>query len=357
MAETVLVSGGTGYVAGWCIVELLRRGYEVRTTVRSLSKESAVRAAIGAAVEPGDRLKFFAADLTSDPGWDTAVSGCDYVLHVASPLGGRGKREADELVSTARDGTLRVMRAATRAMVKRIVLTSSCAAASPPLASGESLNDETVWTDADDRSLSAYRKSKTLAERAAWGFMADYGSNYGGPTTLTSVLPGAVFGPVLTTANLGSVQVIERLMKGRAPGNPRLGFCVVDVRDLAELHLRAMVSPRAAGQRFIAAGEFMWMSEVSATLRANLGSSASKVPERGLPDFLLRLMSRLHPALKEITPSLGRRHRYTSEKAQRMLDWQPRPAAETVVDCAASLIAQGVCRGRAGGEPAARARS
>jgi nucleoside-diphosphate-sugar epimerase len=203
-----------------------------------------------------------------------------------------------------------------------------------------------VWTDADDRSLSAYRKSKTLAERAAWEFMADYR----GPTTLTSVMPGAVFGPVLTTGNLGSVQVIERLVEGRVPGNPRLGFCVVDVRDLADVHLRAMISPQAAGQRFIAAGEFMWMSDVSAALRAKLGKSAGKVPKRRLPDFVLRLMSRLDPALEEITPSLGRRHRYTSEKAQRMLAWQPRPAAATVVDCAASLIE----RRR---KPQARARS
>ena len=336
MAETVLVTGGTGYVAGWCIVELLRRGFEVRTTVRSLSKEPAVRAAISAAIDPGQRLQFRAADLTSDVGWKAAAAGCDYVLHVASPLGGRSPIDPEALVTTARDGTLRVMRAAADARVKRVVVTSSCAAASPPLASGESLNDETVWTNPDDETLSGYRKSKTLAERAAWRFMADYR----GPTTLTTILPGAVFGPVLTAENLGSVQVIGRLLQGRVPGNPRLGFCVVDVRDLADLHIRAMISPHAGGQRFIAAGEFTWMSDVSTILRARLGAAAAQVPKRALPDCVLRLMSRFDPALKEVTPSLGRKHRHTSAKAHRMLDWQPRPAADTVVDCASSLIAQ-----------------
>jgi dihydroflavonol-4-reductase len=344
MTETVLVTGGTGFVGGWCIVELLKRGYAVRTTVRNLSKERAARAAIAAGIDPNDRLTldrltFLGADLTSDTGWDDAVAGCDYVLHVASPLGGDSPKDADTLIlPAARDGTLRVLRAATNAKVRRIVLTSSCAAASPPLAGPDSVNDEAVWTDTADPTLNAYRKSKVLAEQAAWEFMR----HYDGPATLTTILPGAVFGPVLSRENPGSVQIIGRLLQGRVPGNPRLGFDIVDVRDLADVHLRAMTTPQAAGQRFIATGEFMWMAEVSQALRAELGASASKVPTRALPSFVLRLMARFDAGVRAVTPGLGRRHRHISEKAQRLLAWRPRPATETVVDCARSLIAQGV---------------
>lgn len=334
MTETVLVTGGTGFVASWCIVELLQRGFAVRTTIRSLSKEQAVRAAISTAIDPGDRLTFFAADLTSDVGWDAAVAGCDYVLHVASPLGWDNPKDPDALIVPARDGALRVLRAATQAAVKRVVLTSACAAASPPLASADSMNDETLWTDPENGQLNAYQKSKTLAERAAWQFMRDYH----GPTTLTTILPGAVFGPVLSAENLGSVQVIGRLLQGRLPGNPRLGFEVVDVRDLADVHIRAMTEAQAAGQRFIAAGSFLWMTDISKTLHSKLGRAARKVPTRTLPDFVLRLLSAFDPLLREVTPRLGRKHLHTSEKAQRLLGWQQRPAAVTVVDCAESLM-------------------
>lgn len=335
MAETVLVTGGTGFVAGWCIVELLQRGFAVRTTVRSLAREQAIRAALSAVVDPGDRLTCFVADLTSDAGWDTAVAGCDYVLHVASPLGWDNSQGPNSLLIPARDGALRVLRAATQAEVKRVVLTSACAAATPPLSSADSINDETLWTDPENRQLNAYQRSKTLAERAAWQFMQDYR----GPTTLTTILPGAVFGPVLSAENLGSVQVIGRLLQGRLPGNPRIGFEVVDVRDLADVHIRAMTGAQAAGQRFIAAGPFLWMADISKTLREKLGASARKVPARTLPDFVLRLFSIFDPTLREVTPRLGRKHLHTSEKAQRLLGWQQRPVAVTLVDCAESLMA------------------
>lgn len=323
MAETVLVTGGSGFVAGWCIVELLRRGYAVRTTVRSLSKESAVRAAIASAADAGDE------------GWDAAVAGCDYVLHVASPLGfhGDASRDRNALIAPARDGTLRVLRAATKAGVKRVVMTSAAAAARPPQGS-DSLSDETVWADPQDRQFDAYRLSKIFAERAAWDFMV--GS--AGPTTLTTLLPGAVFGPVLAKSNLGSVQIIQRLLEGRPAGIPRFGFWVVDARDLADLHIRAMTSPEAAGQRFIAAGDFMWMRDIAQTLRSRLGERASKVPTRGLPDFIVRGLSLFIPSLRSLTPSLGRRNSLTSEKARRVLGFSPRPATTTVVDCAESLV-------------------
>ncbi|MEV0552401.1 NAD-dependent epimerase/dehydratase family protein [Streptomyces sp. NPDC050597] len=334
MTETVLVTGGTGYVAGWVVVGLLERGYEVRTTVRSPGREKAVRDAVATVTAPGDRLSFAVADLTADEGWDAAMAGVDHVLHVASPLGDENTRDAAALVVPARDGTLRVLRAATAAGVKRVVMTSAANAASPSSYTEEGVTDETLWTDPDDPTLIPYRRSKTVAEKAAWDFITDHG----GPTTLTTILPGAVFGPILTTRNLGSVRIIQRMVAGKMPGTPRIGLEIVDVRDLADIHIRAMTSPEAAGQRFLATGEFTWMREVAQALRAGLGPAGAKVPTRQLPDFMVRFASLFDRQLRTITVSLGRRNRHSTGKAKRVLGWQPRPAAETVVDCARSLI-------------------
>lgn len=335
MAATVLVTGGTGYVAGWCIVALLEQGYDVRTTVRSLAKTQAVRAAVGSVVDPGDRLSFAVADLTDDAGWDEAVRGVEYVLHVASPLGDETSRNADALIIPAREGALRVLRAATAGEVKRVVMTSAANAASPSSYIAEGITDETLWT-VDDPSLPAYRRSKTLAEKAAWDFKA----GYDGPTELTTILPGAVFGPILTDGNLGSVRIIARMIQGDLPGAPRIGLEVVDVRDLADLHLRAMTAPEAGGERFLGTGEFVWMREIAQTLHDGLGDAGKKVSTRQIPDFLVRLTSLWDRSLRSITISLGRRNRHTTEKARHILGWSPRPASETVLACANSLIAR-----------------
>jgi len=336
MAQTVLVTGGTGFVGGWCIVELLRRGYVVRTTVRSLAKEAAVRAAVASAAVATEALTVFAADLTKDDGWGAAVTGCDYVLHVASPLGAGGAGDGESLAIPARDGTLRVLAAATKADVKRVVMTSAATTATPPLAHAiSSMSDETVWFDPAEPDVDAYRQSKRLAERAAWDFM----KRHAGRMTLTTILPGAVLGPVLTYDGAGSVELIGRLLQGRVPANPRLGFEVVDVRDLADLHILAMVSEQAGGERFLGVGDFMWMSDISQTLRTALGEAARKVPTRTLPDFVLRLMALFDRSLRSMTPRLGRAHRHSSAKAERVLGWCRRPAATTLVDCAQSLIA------------------
>ena len=335
MADTVLVTGGTGFVAGWCIVELLQRGYSVRTTVRSQAKEAVVRVAVASAADAPDRLTFFVADLTKDDGWDTAMAGCHYVLHVASPLGGKASRDPNALIAPAREGTLRVLRAAVKAGVKRVVMTSAAATARPPLSS-DRISDETIWADPADPQFDAYRVSKILAERAAWDFMK---SNTGS-TELSTILPGAVFGPILTTENLGSVQIIKGLLQGRPAAVPRLGFWVVDVRDLADLHIRAMTTSEAAGQRFIAAGDFMWMQDTARALRSKLGNRAAKVPTHRLPNFIVRLLLPFMPHLKALAPLLGRKFPLTSEKARRMLGFSPRPAATTIVDCAESLLSR-----------------
>lgn len=331
MTETVLVTGGTGFVGGWCIVGLLRRGYAVRTTVRSLAKADHVREAVASQTDSAERLTFAVADLLQDDGWDAAVAGCDYVLHVASPMGGGAP---EQMIAAARDGALRVLRASVGAGVRRVVLTSSTAACAPRLDGPDSLNDETAWTDPEEPGLSGYRRSKARAERAAWDFM----EKAGGTTTLATILPTAVFGPVLPMETTGSVQVIGRMLDGRVPGNPRRGFNVVDVRDLAAAHILAMTAPEAAGQRFIASSDFMWMAEIAKTLKANLGPRATKVSVRVLPNVAVRLLARTNPAMREIAVGLGRKHCYSSEKARRVLGWTARPAATTVVDCAESLL-------------------
>ncbi|MGH9886330.1 MAG: SDR family oxidoreductase [bacterium] len=334
MAETVLVTGGTGFVAGWCIAKLLQQGYAVRTTVRKPAKEASVRAAVASDEDSRDRLSFFTADLNRDDGWDAALAGCNYVLHVASPLGGTPPEDPNALIAPARDGALRVLRAATQAGVARVVMTSSTAACTPAPTREERVGNETIWTDPTLPNVTAYRQSKVLAERAAWDYMAAKA----GATTFTTVLPTAVFGPLLTMEGLGSVQVILRILQGRPPGIPRLGFSIVDVRDLADLHILAMTAPEAAGERFIGAGDYMWMAEIASTLRAQLGERAAKVPTRGIPDFVFRTLARFVPPLRNLTPGLGRRQSFTSAKAQSVLGFSPRPATTTVVDCAESLL-------------------
>jgi len=338
MPETVLVTGGSGYVAGWCIVELLQRGYRVRTTVRSHGKEQAVSEAVATQADAGGRLEFAVADLTADGGWDAAVKGVDHVLHVASPLSGAVADNPDAMIAPARDGALRVLRAAAAAGVRRVVMTSAANTASPSSYAEEGVTDETLWTDPDDPTLIPYRRSKTLAERAAWDFMA----TYDGPTELTTILPGAVFGPILAASTIGSVRIVQRMLSGAMRGVPHIGLEIVDVRDLADIHIRAMTSPQAAGERFLATGEFTWMLDMTRALREELGPDADRVSTRQIPDLAVRLAARFRdPSLRDITPALGRRNRHSTAKAHRILGWQPRPARETVIDCGCSLLAHG----------------
>ncbi len=335
MAETVLVTGGSGYIGSWCVIELLRRGYLVRATVRNLRSEAPVRAVIDALGHAHNALSFHAANLTSDEGWDEAVAGCDYVLHVASPLVVAEPKDPNTIIGPARDGALRVIGAGIKAGVKRVVMTSSVAATGLGYDTRDGLADETNWSDGDDVRLGAYARSKTIAERAAW----DLVGSSGGTTTLATVNPTLVLGPVLSRDFSESIQVVERLMSGRIPGIPRLGFNIVDVRDVADLHIRAMTSDQAAGQRFIAAGHWAWMGEMAEMLRANLGADAAKVPTRKAPDFLLRLVGLFDRDVGSVSGSLGRKRDFDSAKAQAVLGWRPRPAQDTVLDCARSLVA------------------
>lgn len=334
-AGTVLVSGGSGFIGSWCVITLLERGYTVRTTVRDLRREAEVRAMVASKVDPGNRLSVHAADLASDEGWDAAAEGAEYVLHVASPLGVPPPKDPDDLIIPARDGAVRVVRTAIKAGAKRVVMTSSVGACSLGSRGLDNEGDETVWTDPDDPRADAYVRSKTLAERAAWDLIA----SEGGATSLAVVNPALVIGPVLGRDFSDSVQVVQRLLSGKVPGLPRLGFNIVDVRDVADLHLRAMTHPAAKGERFIASsGDLMSMLAVAGVLRERLGERARKVPTRELPNWLVRCAARFDRKLRPLVPLLDSTRRATSDKARRVLGWTPRAPEDAIVATAESLI-------------------
>ncbi len=331
--STVLVTGGSGYLGGWCLVEVLSRGHRARTTVRNPSREPEVRSMLASEVGVGDRLSVFEADLLSDEGWAQAVEGCDYVLHVASPFPPSQPKDPDELIVPAREGTLRVLRAALDAGVKRVVITSSIAAVRNAGQPAHQPLTEEDWTDPENPNLTPYAQSKTIAEQAAWALVRERDQ----ADRLTAVNPGAIIGPVLSDHRSYSLQAIERMLDGM-PGVPRLGFNFVDVRDVAKLQVTAMSSPEAAGERLIAAGRWMWMADVAEILRERLGERAAKVPTRTIPNFLVRAMSVFDTDLRSVTGDLGHKLVGSDEKARTRLGWTPRPSEETVVDTAESLL-------------------
>jgi nucleoside-diphosphate-sugar epimerase len=332
--KTVLVTGGSGYIASWCIVELLERGYRVRTTIRNAAREPEVRGAVGSRTNAHEHLSVHQADLLSDEHWGHVTEGCDYVLHVASPLPESQPKDPDELIVPARDGTLRVLGAALDAGVERIVLTSSVAAIR---GGNEGLGrplDETDWSDLDKPGLTPYVQSKTLAERAAWELADQRGER----DRVAAVNPGVVIGPLLAEDRSVSLQAIERLLNG-LPAMPRLGFNYVDVRDVADLQLRAMTRAEAAGERFIAATTFLWMSDVAEILRERLGPAADKVPTRVAPDVFVKAMSLFDGGIRSFRSSLGKRTDYDTSKARERLGWSPRPIDQTIAEAAESLVA------------------
>jgi nucleoside-diphosphate-sugar epimerase len=339
--STVLVTGGSGFIGAHCILQLLGAGYNVRTTVRNVKREGDVRAMLKVGgVDPGNRLSFVVADLEKDAGWAEAVAGCEYVLHVASPFPANLPKHEDELIVPAREGALRVLRASRDAGVKRVVLTSSFAA----IGYGQEPRtfDETDWTNLNGEGLTPYVKSKTIAERAAWDFIA----KEGGGLELSVVNPVAVFGPVLGPDYSTSILLVQRLLDGAMPGSPRLKFGAVDVRDVADLHLRAMTDAAAKGERFLAvAGDFIWMVDLARILKRRLGAAAKKVPTRQLPNWLVRVAALREPAVKQIIPELGKEKNATNEKAKRMLGWMPRSNEECIVATAESLVRLGLVKG------------
>lgn len=318
MGERVLVTGASGFIARHVVAELQGHGYLVRGTARR-------------DVDGVDEL--VRADLAADAGWAEAVDGCDYVMHVASPFPVGKPSSDDELIRPAVDGTLRVLRAAADAGVRRVVVTSSIAA----ILSGYRdavVRDESSWSDLDHSP--AYAKSKTLAERAAWDFARESGIE------LVVVNPGMVLGPLLSSGINTSVDIIRRLLVRDVPGSPKIGFSLVDVRDVAVAHRLAMESATAPGNRYVLADEFMWMREIAAVLAEEYNSRGYRVPTGVMPTWLLRVVSRFDPSVRQALDFVGRKELVSSDKARGELGWTTRPLRESIVDTASSLVELGL---------------
>ncbi len=339
----ILVTGGSGFIAGHCILQLLAAGHVVRATLRNTRREAEVRSTLHAAGALAlEQLSFVQADLNADAGWGEAARGCDYVMHVASPFPAGIPKHEDELIVPAREGTLRALRAAREAGVRRVVLTSSFASIGYGHAPQAVPFDETSWTNLDGGEVAAYPKSKTLAERAAWDFIA----REGGGLELAVVNPVGVFGPVLNNDLPASVQIVQRMLNGGVPACPRLYFGVVDVRDVADLHLRAMTDPAAGGERFLAvAGPSLSLIEIAAILRQHLGVAARRTPKHEIPDWLVKLLANCGMRLAQAAvPELGKIKSATADKARRLLGWQPRGREACIVASAESLLQLGLVK-------------
>jgi len=323
-ATRVLVTGGSGFIAGHCILQLLEQGYAVRATLRSLGRQAAVRAVLEeSGMADGHRLSFVAADLMSDPGWAEAMRDVDYVLHVASPVQPGHVTNEDDLIVPARSGTLRVLRAARAAGVRRVVLTSAFHAVSWGHPHDGHIFTDDDWTILDGPGVDAYAKSKTLAERAAWDFVA-------GEAELVALLPVAVMGPVMGGAVSGANHLIQRILDGGMAAFPHLYIPVVDVRDVAAAHLLAMTTPEAAGQRFLLSnGPAIALSEIGALI---------KVPRRTVPDIVVRAAAVFNREFRPYVPDLGYAKKTSNAKARRVLGWTPRKPEEAIVAAADSIV-------------------
>jgi dihydroflavonol-4-reductase len=331
--ETVLITGASGYIAMHCMSQLLAQGYRVRGTLRDPSRADGLRQVFAKQIVTDDNLSFVTADLTSDDGWYEAADGCAYVLHTASPIPIQRPRDETEVIRPAVEGTRRVLQAAVRAEVERVVVTSSVAAIKHGHANSHELRlDETYWSNTE-ADITAYAKSKTLAERAAWDFVAEHD-----PFELAVINPGMVIGPLLNEHFSTSIETIRRLMQGSYPGCPWLGWSFVDVRDVAAAHIAAMTTPEAAGLRFCCVNQFAWMREVAEMLSAEFGRQGYQIPTRTLPNIVVRAAAIFDKTLQMTLHNLGKRIDYSTEQIRRVLGWQPRPLRESVIATGQSLI-------------------
>ncbi|MER7251093.1 NAD-dependent epimerase/dehydratase family protein [Kribbella sp. NPDC000426] len=311
----ILVTGGSGYLGTHLIARLLRDGQDVRTTVRSTARNAELRAAVrrGGADDAG--LEIATADLMSDDGWSAAVAGCAEVHHVASPIPFTQPEDPDELIVPAREGTLRVLRAASDAGARRVVLTSSFAAVGyTPKPSAEFTEDD--WTDPDTPGLAPYPRSKAIAERAAWELMRGAG------TELVVVNPTGIFGPTLTADLRSSTQLIKLMLDGTMTVAPRARFGVVDVRDVADLHVRAMAAPDAAGKRFLAVADGPTVSFLEVAEILGPPAPTEEAPGPDLPRPIIH-----------------------NDRARNELGWQPREVKTTILETAESLRDLGLVPG------------
>jgi dihydroflavonol-4-reductase len=337
--DLVLVTGGSGFLGGWCVRTLLSRGFRVRTTIRPLRSADELRKSLNLTPDRMGALEIVNADLGDNRGWSEAATGCRYALHVASPTALSFPGQPEELLSLARGGVLRVMEACLSANTERIVLTSTTfAMAYPKGGEGRPERTEADWTDPDDPRLSAYVRAKTLSEQDAWRFVASRNAE----ERLAVIAPGGIIGPLLGADVPDSMTMIQRLLQGRLPGLPKVKVEFVDVRDLAELNIKAMHNPTAGGKRLIASGDAIWLRDLAKLLKAELGQVAAKVNTTELPNWIVRLYSLRDPGARLIARDLGVPRAFVSDEAERKLAWKQRSLTESLRDCVFSMVDRGL---------------
>ncbi|MEM8730834.1 MAG: aldehyde reductase [Pseudomonadota bacterium] len=316
----VFVTGASGFIAKHILRELFEKGYEVRASVRSQARQAELEALF-----PDQPIEFAFLDLTKDDGWTEAMEGCDVLIHTASPFPMAEPDNPDDLIRPAVDGTLRAMRAAKAVGINRVILTSSNAAiykeASKPK---DAPSDESNWTTPDDPSVGAYEASKTLAERAAWDFVGRYPE-----IALTTINPGAVFGPPMDARYGTSLELVERLMSGQDPFNPPMGLPMVDVRDVAMMHVAAIDMEAAKGERFSAASETLTFAELARILKE--WDPSLKTATRVAPAWLMRFMALFMADIKPVVANIGRNLAVSGAKAEKTFGFTFIPARDSVI--------------------------
>jgi nucleoside-diphosphate-sugar epimerase len=340
--KLVLVTGGSGFVAIHCIVQLLGHGYKVRATLRSIAKQNEVLGMLGeAGIGSLDRIEFIEADLTDDRNWNKAAENCEFVLHVASPIYLRAPKHEDEMIRPAVDGTLRVLTAARNAGVKRVVMTSNFGAVGYSHTDKARVITEACWTDPDEKGLSIYNKSKVLAERAAWDFV----KREGGTLELSVINPMGIFGPSYSPVLSSGFEMLKRVLDGSMKRIPNITLGIVDVRDVADLHLRAMESPEANGERFLAlAGGILSLPEIAQMLKRRAPAIAKDASLKTVPDWMVKIVAWFNPVARNIVPMLSRYRNASNEKAKQLLGWQPRTNEEAILATAESLVKFGALK-------------
>ncbi|MEL6969692.1 MAG: aldehyde reductase [Bacteroidota bacterium] len=334
MSEKVLLTGVTGFIGSHTAIQLLECGYEVVGTLRSMARAEEIKAVIAEHTKQVDKLSFQEAELLDTESWRRAITpDITYVQHIASPLPRELPKTADELIVPARDGALNVLRAAAQAGVKRVVMTSSMAAISYGTGKKQGTFNETHWSNEDVHAdHTFYTRSKTVAEKAAWEFMEQDDSGM----ELSVINPVAVLGPILEKDYGTSADFVKKMMDGSLPMVPKMGFAVVDVRSVADLHIKAMESSQAAGERFLAGGDYYYFSDVAAVLRE--AYPKHKIPRLAMPDFLVKLLSNFDKSIKQVLPEIGAERKTDISKARQVLNWEPINSKEAILATASSLI-------------------
>ena len=332
--EKVLVTGASGFIGAHCIIKLLDKGYHVRGTVRNMERVTQLKEMFAQHTDKVENLSFVPLDLMSDTGWKAAASGCTYIMHVASPVPTTLPKDENEIILPAREGTLRALRAGTDAGVKRVVLTSSIAAVCYGHSDHSKTFTEADWSVIDSGDVMAYPKSKTIAEQAAWQLMEETGTDM----ELVTINPCLVFGPALEKDIGSSLEVVKKMLKGEMPGAPKIGWPIVDVRDVAEMHLLAMTNPEAKGQRFICANDTMWMMDIAKVLQQHFPQYRRKLPKRTLPNWLIKATALFDAQIRSVLTELDKPQHVSSQKARDVLGWTPRSNEEAIVSAAKSMI-------------------